>query len=120
MTAGTGASEAARAFVRRARRWYRDRCDGCGHRYAWKGDGRYSSAHGTMHYPCWSATHWKRVADERLVVLDEVVSACGVKLHDAEVLVASRYAEAEQHNGQNLAWRVFRDIENAQKAEDRP
>lgn len=106
-----------RTFTARLRRWHRDRCTLCGHRFAWR-QGRFSNGPGTgpQHHSCWSAKHWRLVADERLTVLDVLTDVWGVTSTDVQELVAGRLPEKEAAEGRNLGWRVFYDVEKRRTA----
>lgn len=106
-----------RTFVRRLRRWHKDRCSLCGHRFAWR-QGRFSNGPGTgpQHESCNAARRWRLVADERLTVLDVLTDVWGASSTDVQELVAGRLPEREAHNGRNLGWRVVYDVEKRRAA----
>lgn len=103
---------ASRTLLRRLRRWHKDRCTLCGHRFAWK-QGRFSNGPGTgpQHESCNAARHWRRVADERLHALDVLTDVWGVTIGDVQSIIANRYPDREAHNGRNLGWRVMHDVD---------
>lgn len=102
---------------KRLRRWHKDRCTLCGHRFAWR-QGRFSNGPGTgpQHESCNAARHWRLVADERLTVLDVLTDVWDVSSGDVQELVAGRLPEREAHNGRNLGWRVVYDVEKRRSA----
>ena len=92
-------------------RWTVDRCDGCGHRFAWRGDPRHGLNSKTYHGPCLSAMTWRTRAQERLEVLALVCEVWDIKASDARELMANRFPDGyESSNGWNRAWRVFQDL----------
>ena len=103
--------------MRRLKRWLRDRCDHCGHRFAWKGDGRYS--HGNrdgrvLHGPCMAYLTWRTKADERLAMLGVTLDMAGMTDRDVKTAVELRAESEDQRvSDSNAAFRVFRDIKKA-------
>ena len=98
-------------------RWTLDRCDGCGHRFAWKGDARFGQNSKTYHEPCLNAQTWRATAEERMQVLELICDVWEVKASDVRELMANR-AETEGYersNAWNLAWRVFYSMEKRAK-----
>lgn len=111
-------ARAAKRFPGTVRRWRTDRCAACGHRFRWKRDGRHGYGHSdeVFHDACMSARHWRRVAGERLDVLDVVSDLWEIKSETVTEIMAMRYPERVSHNGWNLAWRVFYDLDKHRKA----
>ena len=99
-------------------RWMLDRCAGCGHRFAWRGDARHGMNSETFHNPCLQAQTWRTKADERMAVLELVCDIWEVEADDVRELMANRQASEgyERSNAWNLAWRVFYDMERAGSA----
>lgn len=97
-------------------RWTLDRCDGCGHRFAWKGDARFGLNSQTFHEPCLQARTWRTHAEERMQVLELVCDVWGVDAAAVRELFANRQAGEgfERSNAWNLAWRVFYQMEQRQ------
>ena len=94
-------------------RWTLDRCDGCGHRFAWKGDARHGQNSQTFHGPCLQAKTWRSKAEERMAVLELVCDVWDVRADDVRELMANRQTSegASRSRGWDLAWRVFYDME---------
>ena len=97
-------------------RWTLDRCDGCGHRFAWKGDARFGQNSQTFHQPCLNAQMWHTKADERLEVLAAICDVWEITESDMRDLMQNR----DEARGWDLAWRVFRDMRHAQPTEEQP
>jgi hypothetical protein len=95
-------------------RWMLDRCTGCGHRFAWKGDARFSfgNAGETYHEPCMAKITWRNKAIERMAVLSLICDVWEVTGEDVRSLMANRNIDPlGESKGWDLAWRVFYDLE---------
>jgi hypothetical protein len=106
-------------FPGTVRRWLTDRCEGCGHRFRWKRDARHSFGNRdgkVWHDPCISLVVWRGKAEERMEVLDVVTDLWEIKEPTVSEILALRRPKYE-HNGRNLGWRVFYDLDNKRTAE---
>lgn len=120
-----------RRRMRRIPPWWRrfkrngyhiERCDYCGHRFAWKGDARHSYGHGdgkVWHGPCMALLTSRNKAEERLTVLALICDIWEVAGSDVRELMANRAMSEgyERSNAWNLAWRVFYDLEKSNPAD---
>ena len=106
-----------KAWVR-YRRW-RGRCDECG--------GMFLPGHGVFtfgnndgkqwHDKCMGYVQFRRVAEERLTVLDLITDVWSISMRDVTALMEGR-AEREGYetsNAYNLGWRVMYDIDCKRK-----
>ena len=102
-----------------------DRCDHCGRRAhlndAWHSYGNDDGK--VWHSECMAYLHWRRVAEERLTVVDIATSIGELTTSDittvARIRVASSesYRTAEEANAENLAWRVMYDLDKLRSDE---
>jgi hypothetical protein len=111
-----------RMTLRHLRRWWRERCAGCGRRLYWSESAILLPGTGSFHYACDSAQHWRRVAEERFRVLDVVTDMWEVDGGTVQELLAIR-ARAElldESNARTLGWRVFYDLQRHREQSREP
>lgn len=106
-------------MITRVRRWHRDRCAHCGHRFAWQRDARHSFGNrdgNIYHEPCIGYLMWRTKAEERLDMLNLVCEVWTVSDSDVKQLVELRAGTDDERVARsNLAFRVFYDLEKQAK-----
>ena len=99
---------------KRIRRWLRDRCAHCGHRFAYRGDARHSYGNRdgkVYHNPCIGYLTFRSKAEERLAILDLVVDVWNVDERDAKMTIELRAGNGDERiAASNRAFRVFHDL----------
>ena len=103
-----------RQMVKRIKRWRRDRCTHCGHRFRWSKDARHSFGNEdrrVYHDPCMGYVTWRAAAEERLEILGIVCQVWGVNDRDVKGVVEMRTPDnAEGAKLRDRAFRVFNDL----------
>lgn len=104
----------------RVKRWLTCRCDECGFRFFWR-QARfgYMGSDKKYHEHCQGYRSWRGKANERLAVLDLVSDVWEIDGRTVQQLARNRgLGIAEEANADNMAWRVFYDLENDRKAKE--
>lgn len=101
-------------------RWTLDRCEHCGHRFAWKGDARHATGNRdgkVFHGSCLALRTWRTKAEERLWVLDRTLGCSGTSEADVKFFIDfGAETDDERIAASNRAFRVFYDLSK----QDRP
>lgn len=112
--------------MRRIRPWWRrfkangyrrDRCHHCGHPFRWSRDARHANGNRDgrhYHGPCLAAVTWRRIAEDRLTVLDLALHVTHTSVRDLRDLASLQYSDLDHDArviGSNRVWRATYDLE---------
>lgn len=103
-----------RDTLREEKRHLTRRCEHCKHSFRRKRDPRFSfggNSPRVYHDSCMGYIQWRRTAEERLEVLERVLTYSGMEQQDIDFLVSVNIdPEDEQTRVRNMVWRAFYDI----------